>query len=359
MSKLNVRMPNSSILIVDDEINNLNSLSKILKLKGYEVRAVASGKLALEAIKSKKPNLILMDIKMPEMTGFEVCEILKNDIEYKDIPIIFISGLYETFDKVKAFSLGAVDYVTKPFELEELYMRVETHIKLYSLMNDLQDIVDMQMEEISQSQVSTIIALAKLTQTRDDDTGKHTERIKAYCSIIATELSKFTKYRSLLSSTQIEAISQASILHDIGKVGIKDRILLKPGKLTDDEYGVMKTHTTIGADTLEVVRNLDQGNSFLKIGIDVAKYHHERWDGAGYPLGLKEKEIPLAARIMAIADVYDALKSKRCYKPEFTHEEACEIIKSGSGTQFDPDVVAAFLEVHEEMHEVWKNNVKR
>ncbi len=344
----------SNILVVDDVQENLNVLTRILKLKGYGVRSVLSGKQALETIRHNKPDLILLDITMPEMTGFEVCEVLKNDIEYKEIPIIFVSALYETSEKVKAFSLGGVDYITKPFEFQELYMRVETHLKLYNLMNNLQDIVQTQVEEISQSHVSTIVALAKLTQARDDDTGKHIERIKSYCSVIATELSKQSKYKRVLSPSQIDIISQASILHDIGKVGIKDQILLKPGKLSSDEFGVMKEHTTIGADTLEVVRHFDKGNSFVKIGIDVAKYHHERWDGTGYPEGLKDTEIPLAARIMAIADVYDALKSERCYKPEYTHEKSCEIIKEGSGTQFDPDVVEAFLKVHENMYRIWE-----
>lgn len=343
----------ASILIVDDTPENLSVLSDLLRSKGYEVRPVSSGKMALMSAENKIPDLILLDINMPEMNGFEVCKKLKQNIRLKDIPVIFISALSETIDKVKAFAIGGVDYIEKPFQLEEVNARVETHLKLSKLMLNLEEIVQEQVEEISASQMSTIIAMAKLAQSRDDATGKHLDRVKEYCYLMGKELMNNSHYINLINNEWINIMAGSSALHDIGKVGIKDHILLKEGKLTEEEFTIMKTHSVIGASTLEEVQKSYPENDFIKMGIKIARWHHERWDGRGYPDGLLGKEIPLAARIMSIADVYDALKSVRCYKEAYPHDKCCRIIKEASGNAFDPLVVEMFLNINEKILEVW------
>ena len=336
-----------NILVVDDVPANLTLLAGMLKEKGHRVRPVPSGKLALKAVEHEPPDLILLDITMPEMDGFEVCRRLKQDTRFQEIPIIFISALTETLDKVTAFSSGGVDYVTKPFQFDEVEARVETHLKLHRYQSRLEELVKEQVKEISDSQVSTIFALSKLTESRDKSTGKHLERVQIYCRLLAEKLSREEPYNSVIADTFINNIFNASPLHDIGKVAIPDHVLLKPGRLAAEEFEIMKTHSLIGAATMEAVNEIYRNNAFISMGISIARAHHERWDGTGYPNGLKEEEIPLAARIMAIADVYDALRSKRCYKGAFSREQSSEIIKEGSGTQFDPSLVKAFLEMEE------------
>ena len=336
-----------NILVVDDVPANLTLLAGMLKEKGHRVRPVPSGKLALKAVEHEPPDLILLDITMPEMDGFEVCRRLKQDTRFQEIPIIFISALTETLDKVTAFSSGGVDYVTKPFQFDEVEARVETHLKLHRYQSRLEELVKEQVKEISDSQVSTIFALSKLSESRDKATGKHLERVQIYCRMLAEKLSREEPYNSVIADTFINNIFNASPLHDIGKVAIPDHVLLKPGRLAAEEFEIMKTHSLIGAATMEAVNEIYRNNAFISMGISIARAHHERWDGTGYPNGLKEEEIPLAARIMAIADVYDALRSKRCYKGAFSREQSSGIIKEGSGTQFDPSLVKAFLEMEE------------
>jgi putative two-component system response regulator len=289
---------------------------------------------------------------MPDMDGFEVCRRLKQDVRFRDIPVIFISALTETLDKVKAFGIGGVDYVTKPFQFEEVEARVETHLKLRRYQAHLEELVAEQVEEISASQISTIFALSKLAESRDNETGEHLERVQIYCRILAEKLGQEEAYKRIIDGAFINDIFNASPLHDIGKVGIPDHVLLKPGKLTPAEFDIMKKHSPVGAITLEAVRDIYRKNVFINMGISIARYHHECWDGTGYPDGLKGEEIPLAARIMAIADVYDALRSNRCYKRAFSREQSREIIESGSGIKFDPVLVKAFLVLEEKFDRV-------
>jgi len=340
----------ASILIVDDAVANLELLSELLGGRGYEPRPVLSGELALMAARADPPDLVLLDVDMPGMDGYEVCRRLKADARLKDIPVIFVSAIFtRAADKVKALSLGAVDYVTKPFQAEEVYARVETHLRLRSLQveverhsRDLEDLVQEKVEEIVSAQTATIFALAKLAEYRDDDTGRHLERVAAYCRILAGEMRRVPKYAAVFSEQYIDNLSRAAPLHDIGKVAIPDAILLKPGKLSAEEFEEMKRHTTLGADTLRSVQAEYPGNAFLRMGIEIAESHHERWDGSGYQQGLAGEAIPLAARIVAVADVYDAVRSKRSYKPARPHSDATEIIREARGTQFDPAVVDAF-----------------
>ncbi len=278
----------------------------------------------------------------------------KNNEKLIEIPVIFISAMSETIDKVKAFAAGGVDYVTKPFHNEEVLARVETHLKLHSLQmelekytKNLEDLVLAQVKEISESQMATIFALAKLSESRDDDTGKHQERVQALCRILCSQLTWDKEYKIWIDDYFINNLIYASPLHYIGKVAIPDCILLKPGRHTQEEFKIMKTHTTLGADTLRQVRMKYPNNSFITMGIEIANFHHERWDGKGYPEGLLGEKIPLCARIMAVVDVYDALRAKRCYKEPLSHEESCNIIIKESGAQFDPGIVKAFSEIQD------------
>jgi putative two-component system response regulator len=348
--------PRANILIVDDTPANLQVLSDLLKQRGIHPRPVPSGKLALQAAELDAPDLILLDITMPEMDGYEVCQRLKAQKTLKEIPVIFISALTETLDKVKAFSVGGVDYITKPFQIDEVYARVETHLQLRRLQQEheqtiqhLEQRVQNQVREISASQLATIFALAKLAESRDDDTGKHLERVRTFCKLLATRLGDQAQYRDQISAAFIEDIYQASPLHDIGKVGIPDAILLKPGKLSGEEFERMKLHTILGAQTLEAVSQQYPSNPLISMGRAIARHHHERWDGTGYPDGLAGEAIPLAARIMAVADVYDALRSKRVYKPGFPPMTTLDIMRNSSGTHFDPGIVSIFDELHEEL----------
>lgn len=361
MNLENTRINPANILIVDDTSANLLILSNMLKARGYIPRPVPSGKLALQAIQVEQPDLILLDISMPEMDGYAVCWAIKADEKTKEIPVIFISALTETIDKVKAFSAGGVDYITKPFQIDEVYARIETHLKVHRLQHELEktvqhleELVQQQVKEISDSQMATIFAMAKLAESRDDDTGQHLDRVRTFCKILASGLAKHSDYSTQIPIKFIINMYHASPLHDIGKVGIPDSILLKPGKLTVEEFEVMKQHTIIGVRTLRAVSQQYPNNSIITMGIEISWHHHERWDGSGYPDGLAGEAIPLSARIMAVGDVYDALRSKRIYKPPFTHEATREIIMQSSGTHLDPVIVKAFQDLHEKFDTVYE-----
>ena len=348
----------SKILIVDDTPANLRLLTNMLRNRGYEARPVPNGRLALQAAKHDSPDLILLDINMPVIDGYEVCRQLKQDERLKGIPVIFISALNEIFDKVKAFNTGGVDYITKPFQFEEVQARLETHLKLRSLQLEverhnrhLEELVQEKVREISASRMSTILALAKLAESRDDVTGKHLERVQLYCRMLASRLAEYQRFEKQISPDCIENIFHASPLHDIGKVGIPDHILQKPGSLTTEEFEIMKTHALIGAQTLEAVRDRYPNNAFVNMGINFARWHHEKWDGSGYPDGLAGEDIPLEARIMAIVDVYDALRSQRPYKEAFSHAKAVDIIVSETG-HFDRHIVEAFMDIQEKIKEI-------
>ena len=338
-----------NVLIVDDASANLELLTEILGQRGVESRPVLSGQLAIMAARADPPDLILLDINMPVMNGFEVYERLKADAALKDIPVIFITAHTETVDKLRAFSMGAVDYVTKPFQAEEVSARVETHLRLRKLQldieehnNHLEDLVQEKIKEISRSQMATIFALAKLAESRDSDTGQHLERVQTLSRILAGELRGLPQYASIITDQYLENLYQAAPLHDIGKVGVSDAILMKRGKLSTDEFVEMRRHTTIGAQTLAAVHAEFPGNSFIAMGIDIAQSHHEKFNGSGYPEGLSGDAIPLSARIVAVADIYDAMRSTRPYKLAMTHDEAADFIIASGGQHLSPDIVAAF-----------------
>ena len=347
-----------SILVVDDTRSNLDLLVDTLG-DHYDLSVATNGAAALHLAAESCPDLILLDIMMPGMDGFEVLRRLRAVEATREVPVIFLSALTEIGSKAMGFELGAVDYITKPFQIEEVFARVNTHLKLRQAQESLklfntrlQELVSQQVEEISRSQLAMIFALAKLSHTRDDDTGLHLERVQHLCKLLATALAECPAFKDTVTSTFINAIFHASPLHDVGKVGIADSILLKPGRLTEEEFEVMKTHTTVGAITLESVHRQYPSNVFIEMGIDIARYHHEKWNGCGYPEGLHAEAIPLSARIMALVDVYDALRARRPYKEPFSHERAVTIIREESGRAFDPDIVTVFLQIENEFDAV-------
>jgi len=355
--KINSSLVNhdSNILIVDDTVENLTLLARMLKDCGYVARPVPNGRLALQAARGEKPDLILLDITMPEMDGYEVCRQMKKDPLLRDIPVLFISALTQTLEKVKAFEAGGVDYISKPFQFEEVKARVETHLHLHKLQLGLEDQVERQVKEIVELQMGMIFGLAKLAEARDSDTGRHLERIQILCKRFSEELGKDPRFADQIDDKFCDMIFHASPLHDIGKVAIEDSVLLKPGKLTAEEFEKMKLHTVIGATTLEEVQNRFPNNAFLNMGIQIARWHHEKWDGSGYPDGLSGEMIPICARIMSIVDVYDAIRSKRVYKDPISHEEACKIIVSEQGSHFDPAIIDVFILLQNELDHIWKN----
>jgi putative two-component system response regulator len=354
------------IMVVDDTPQNLRLLENLLSERGYHVFALPDGEMALAAAAKNPPDLILLDIDMPGLNGYQVCKRLKSDASLAEIPIIFISALSETADKVRAFEAGGVDYVTKPIKFDEVAARVATHLKIRALQASLEEhnrrleeIVAAQVKKISESQMATIFALAKLAENRDTDTGGHLERVQEYCRVLATELKKGSCYGDIIDDDFIANIYQASPLHDIGKVAVPDMVLLKPGRLNPDEFEVMKTHVSIGAETLMAVLERYPENAFVRMGIDIARYHHERWDGAGYPEGISGDRIPLSARVMAVVDVYDAFRSDRCYRSGLTHEATRRIILEGSATQFDPVIAEKFQELESVFRKIYEETARK
>lgn len=346
------KQPGATLFVIDDTPDNLLMLRAMLEERRYRVCAFPRGGMALEAAKVDPPDLVLLDIDMPEMDGYEVCRRLKEDSRLQEIPVLFVSALTQTLDKVTALSMGGVDYITKPFHFAEVEARVNTHLALYRYQHHLQDLVEAQVRETAESQMSTIFALAKLVESRDTDTSQHLERVQMFCRLLAQRLREWVPSGLGIDVAFIENLYHASPLHDIGKVGIPDAVLLKPGRYTDEEIRIMREHTVIGSRTLEAARARYPRNAFINMGVVIARSHHERWDGTGYPDGLGGEDIPLAARILAVADVYDALRSRRCYKRAYTHEESRAIIATESGRQFDPVVVEAFLSLEQELNRI-------
>lgn len=337
------------ILIIDDVTSNLVVLTEIIREAGYIARPVTSVKQAKQAINAALPDIILLDVTMPDVNGYEYCVQLKKSSVTRDIPVIFISALNSSKDRIKGFECGAVDFISKPFEKAEVLVRMNTHLKLHAMQTELErsnrrlnNLVGRQLYQISEERKNMVCALAKLIEARDDSQGTHTDNVSKNCRLIAMGLQLTHKFERVITNEFINIIEMASQLHDIGKIAVPDSILLKPGELTAEELEVVKTHAAIGADTIKEIYTANEKNEFLKMAMDIARYHHEKWDGTGYPCGLSGTDIPLAARIMAVVDTYDALVSERCYKPAYSHEFAIDTIKNESGKSFDPDIVNIF-----------------
>lgn len=341
-----------NILIVDDTTSNLIILAEMIKSIGYIARPVTSVKQALSAISVNKPHLILLDISMPEVDGFEFCEMLKQDTTLSDIPIIFISALNTTEDKVKGFKLGAVDFISKPFELEEITLRINTHLKIFQMQNELKEhnkrllkMFNDQIEQVTEDQKNLIFTLTSLMESRMYGQETHIEDMVRFTKLLALSLQFSPKFEKQVTASFIDNIVMMAPLHDVGMAKIRDTIILKEGKLTRQEREIMQDHTILGEKCLRELYEKNKSES-MEMAIDIAKYHHERWDGTGYPCGLKGEEIPLSARIVSVVDVYDVLTSNTIYRKSFTHEEAIEIMKQKSGKSFDPEIMKVFLKVH-------------
>jgi len=348
-----------TLLAVDDTLANIDVVKGVLA-QDYLVQVALSGKVALKIIEKKKPDLILLDIMMPEMDGYEVCQILKSQASTKDIPIIFLTAKAQAEDETKGLSMGAVDYITKPISPPILKERVKNHLilqaskALLSRQNEiLEERIIERTSQLSELQDVAMVAMGALAESRDPETGNHIRRTQRYIKALALEVARHETYRDFLTPDVITSLYKSAPLHDIGKVGIPDSILLKPGKLTDVEFETMKLHTTYGRDALEAAeQSIDSADNFLVFAKQIAYSHQEKWDGSGYPENLVGETIPLPARLMAIADVYDALISKRVYKPAFSHEKAISIISDGRGSHFEPLLVDCFLNITDEFKQI-------
>ncbi len=354
-------MQEATILVVDDTKENIHILYNLLD--EYDIAVAKNGKRALEIANNEEIDLILLDVMMPEMDGYEVCSTLKQNQKTKDIPIIFLTAKVDIEDEIKGLELGAVDYISKPFNPTLVKQRVKNQLLLKEANDILQnqkqylkDEVQKRTKEIEDIQNITINAMTTLAETRDTDTGNHIIRTTKYTEALCKELLRQGLFKEILTDESIKKISQSAALHDIGKIGIPDNILLKPGKLSDEEFEMMKTHSQIGYEALlhaeQSIQNPE--SCFLHFAKDIARSHHEKYNGKGYPQGLCGEEIPLVARVMALADVYDALVSKRVYKDAMSHDKAMGIINSERGEHFDPVVVDAFLKIEDEFIDITK-----
>lgn len=363
----------STILVIDDQPENLSVIGELLR-PFYRVRAANSGAAGLRAAAIEPyPDLILLDVMMPDMDGYTVLEKLKANPITAAIPVIFVTALGAEQDEERGLELGAVDYITKPIKPIVLLARVRTRLELKQVRDWLADQNAFLEAEITRRmhdnlliQDASLCALAELTETRDTDTGNHILRTQAYVGILGKQLQQsHSRYAQELTDARLALIINAAPLHDIGKIGIPDHILLKPGKHTAEEAEIMKTHARLGGIAIEKAiqralkhRGLSQHETnlsaldFLNVAQEIATYHHEKWDGSGYPERLAGEAIPLSARLMALADVFDALVSVRAYKPAMPFDQARDIIIAGRGSHFDPDIVDAFIIRYREFREI-------
>jgi putative two-component system response regulator len=351
---------NATILVVDDTPDNLFLMSGLLK-DLYKVKVASGGEKALRIAQSDNPpDLILLDVMMPDMDGYEVCRRLKENPGTRDIPVIFLTAKSAVDDERMGFELGACDYIAKPVSPPIVMARVKNHLALKASADFLRDKNDylerevvLRTREVAEVQNVTIHAMASLAETRDSDTGNHLRRTQNYVKCLATALQAHPRFSATLTDSYITTLFKSAPLHDIGKIGIPDNILLKPGRLEPHEFDIMKTHTTLGRDVIQTAEDaLGIKVEFLTIAKEIAYSHQEKWDGSGYPLALAGDAIPVSARLMAVADVYDALISRRVYKEGMPHEKAAAIIIEGRGQHFDPDMVDAFVALQDEFRAI-------
>lgn len=357
----------ASILVVDDTPANLSLLSGLLSPR-WRVRLAPSGAKALELVRRHAPDLIVLDVMMPELDGFEVCRRLKADPVTRDIPVLFLTALSQPEDETRGFECGGADFIHKPFNPATVLSRVATQLEAKAWRDTLQQRnqwlqqeLQTRLGEVEQLRDATLHVMISFAEFRDEDTGFHVRRTQEYLRTLAHWLLAQPGGMPGLDAERIDHMAKSAPLHDIGKVAIPDGILLKPGRLTPDEMAVMRTHAMQGWEMLRraAERMGHQGDLFLKYGMEIARHHHERWDGGGYPDGLAGDTIPLSARLMAVADVYDALISRRPYKEPMSHADARALIVAGSGSHFDPAVVNAMLATQDALQRIaqqWSDN---
>ncbi|MBI4827906.1 MAG: response regulator [Nitrospinae bacterium] len=346
-----------SALIVDDEPGICRNLALFLDKIGYSARTAHNGYDAVAAVKEAEPDLILLDVRMPGIDGVKTLNLIRALTH--DAAVIMLTAVDDAEVIINTMRGGVSDYLRKPIMLPELEHAMASALEKRALIlenrgyqRNLELKVAEQLDEISAGQLAIIFAMAKLSESRDPETGEHLERMCEYCRVLCVQLSRLPDYAKIITGQFITNMYSAAPLHDIGKVAIPDRILQKPGKLTAEEFEIMKYHTVAGAKTLRGVDARHPGNLYVSLGIEIAESHHEKWDGSGYPCGLAGERIPLPGRILALGDVYDALTSRRCYKEAFSHEQSRAIILEGKGTHFDPHVVDAFLARENEFQQV-------
>ena len=360
MSETTETMHKPTVLVVDDTPDNLTLVGNLLRDR-YKVLVANNGEKALAIVRgAHPPDLILLDIMMPGLSGYDVCQALKADKATRDIPIIFLTAMNATADEKQGLEMGAADFITKPINPPIVLARVATQLKVKAAADFLRDQnayleaeVQRRSRELAAIQDVTILAMTSLAETRDNDTGNHIRRTQHYVKLLATHLKDHPRFRHFLNDHTIDLLFKSAPLHDIGKVGIPDRILLKPGRFEPHEFELMKTHCQLGRDAIQhAEEQLGMEVDFLKYAKEIAYGHQEKWDGSGYPEGLAGDAIPVSARLMAIADVYDALISRRVYKEGMPHEKAVAIITEGRGKHFDPDVTDAFLVLAEQFRAI-------
>ena len=359
------------IIIVDDNMANLTMGRNMLKTF-YEVYPAPSVVKLFEILENVLPDLILLDIEMPVMNGYEAIKKLKADSRFADIPVMFLTSKTDENSELEGFSLGAVDYVQKPFSAPRLLKRIANQLLVVQQKKDLRDSqaalkdyadnlevkVREKTSEVLNLQNAVLTTVADMVEFRDKFTGGHISRTQRYLKALITELTREGTYIDEIGKWDIDLFLTSALLHDVGKIGVTDLILNKPGKLTPEEFEIMKTHVTVGVDAIERIMLHANEKAFLNQTLLITGTHHEKWDGTGYPVGLRGLDIPLEGRLMAIADVYDALITVRPYKKEFTHPEACKIIVDGSGTHFDPVLVDAFQKIEDVFEMISKETGK-
>lgn len=350
----------ANIIIIGGKEVDLKFLKIVLTNQGHKVYSNYCYEKAEELVEEIMPDIVIIDIEENDNRGFELCKTIRANKNFRHIPVILYCNLDNGDIAVTGFDCGATDYISKPLNEEEVKIRIDnrldvikTHLKAQAKNSKFTKEMQEILKTVSHPQMETILALAALAQSRDDNTGKHLDRMQKYTYVLTKEMQKMFKYQGIITDKFLAEVTAASPLHDIGKIGIPDKILLKPGKLTPDEHDIIKTHTLLGDETLSNVINSFGKSSFIETGRKIARSHHERPDGTGYPDKLRADEIPLEASIMAIADVYDAIRTKKVYKPAISHEKATEIIKAAKGTQFLPEAAEAFLNVEKIFAYIW------
>ncbi len=336
------------ILVVDDDRTNLVMAERLLSNE-YSIVSVTSGEQALKFLTKRKPDLILLDINMPEMDGFEVMRNIKGNEEWEKIPVIFLTADRDA--ETECLAMGAVDFVGKPFEPEIMRNRIRRTLEIEEYRKDLEGVVRRQTARIEKIQREIIISLANMIESRDGSTGQHVKRTSRYVEMIIEQLNKRELFAGRIDEAFIYNLVKAAPMHDIGKIKIPDQVLQKPGKLTEEEFEIMKQHSPEGGKIIHMIMEKIEEKDYIEVAYNVATFHHEKWNGRGYPDGLAGEAIPLEARIMAVADVFDALVSKRCYKDAMSLDKAFDIIEESKGEHFDPQIAQLFLDLRPQIEE--------
>lgn len=347
---------NTRILVIDDEPFFLELLSNALT-PHFQVSLAKNGEQGIKLAQGAgRPDLILLDILMPEMDGYETCQRLKSNPATSEIPVIFLTAKQQMEDELKGFQAGALDYITKPISIPVLLARLKTQLTASEQRLALEQLVQERTDELERTKDAIVYSMGQMAEMRDKETGDHLLRTRDYVALLALKMARLPRYRSTLTPRLIKAFERAAPLHDIGKVAIPDKILLKPGKLSPQEWEIMQTHAEHGKITIESAEEKIGTTLFIQVAKDIAYCHHEKWDGSGYPQGIAGEEIPLSARLMALADVYDALTTERPYKKIFSHDAATEMITQQRGGHFDPDITDCFEQINQEFNTISSKN---